>query len=122
MVDYDKLILTRREMIALCKLSRAGTLPKDQVYHFEYLYDNDLVELLDSESETDGFGFPLPSDMCSVTDFYRRYAIYHRRSFRWRYITPVTVSIATTTVLYMSRHWLLPVIQWFLSRLPGFHP
>lgn len=121
-MNFDKIILTRKELFSLRHLCSSGSLKKDQVYHFDYLYDLGFVDLLESETETDSFGIPLVSDVCVVTDQYRRYSIFCRRSLLHRYLTPVSVSIATTIVLYMSQHWLLPVLQSLLSHLPGFHP
>lgn len=121
-LDFDKIVLTRKEWVALSKLRRFGSMSKDDVYHFDYLFGLGFVDLLEEETDDAFSGFARITDTCVLTEEFHRYAIFCRRSLRHRYLTPVTVSIATTTVLYMSQHWLLPVIQWLLSHLPGFHP
>ena len=116
MVNYSDIILNFKErtllfLIGFCKSSRL---------FYEYVSKSPLcrfniVRLNDSD-ERNVDGIPIPDGTYSLTDFGKRYKIYLRRERFYRYLTPITVSAITTTVLYILEHWLLPgAVSWLLD-------
>lgn len=116
MKDFSKIVLTYEERFRLFTLifvkKQCGDVHSAKLCR---LFQYGLI-CPNYSSECDKFGQYLPDGTYSLSDSGKRYRIFLRRERFHRYLTPVTVSVITTTLLYISERWLLPeLLNWLLD-------
>ena len=110
-IDYqfENMTLLFRERISLRKVQFFRSMDPNSVYHFQILYHAGFLDY-DRGSDRDGFGARIKLKTVHVTDKCLRYFAWRRNRILGSVLLPIFVSIATTTILYMSQHWLLPTL------------
>lgn len=117
MNDFSKIVLTRNERFLLFILAFKKKMTGDvHSRELSHLYLSDLI-CINYCDERDELNSPIPDGTFSLSDTGKRYKIYLRLERFHRYLTPVTVSVITTIVLYTLEHLLLPEVLNWLSDL-----
>lgn len=116
MIDYDKIILTYQEHFLLFHMRFIKTVSD------EFLGDSAdiLLEyglIVPNYDAVNDLGSNCFDGTYRLSDTYKRFRKYSRRQTIHRYLTPITVSAATTVVLHILQQWWLPVISDWLRGL-----
>lgn len=111
-IDFENVILTFEEKKILFFMRFRSNMPEENI-------GNSLRTLRDYRfivpnlNKIDSMGQTCSDGTYHLTDTYRRYRIYLRRQRFHRYLTPITVSAATTAVLHILEQWWLPeLLNW----------
>jgi hypothetical protein len=114
-MDYEKIILTRKERLILFNL-RFMKRCEGNVYSasLQKLYKYGLISP-NYFPEQGSEGEFIPDGTYSLTDEYKRLRIYESKQRIHRYITPITLAAVTTIVTRLLEQWWLPAVINFLQ-------
>ena len=104
--NFDNIVLLPAEIRSLRK-SKRHSVSEDTCDHLQALYRADLVQYALSE-EKDAFNQPIKLHTVHISDKGIRFLIWTRRQRMRSVLLPLFISVATTVVLYMLEHLLLP--------------
>ena len=116
-MDFDKIILKRKERFLLFALRFTNRMPI--TFCQSAIKTLDRYGLISHKHSTqqDELGNFVPNGTCRISDKGIRYRIYvHRERFH-RFLTPIVVAAITSTVLYISQQLLLPELSDWLHGL-----